>query len=1339
MKNVSGKIAVYGCFALLLVGCTLSEPTPPSDGFIADIIPVTSFNSQTTLEEGKSLTLDFAFGRSVKITTVVIWEVAGGAGRLTGTTGRIELNAGEQEFSIELNSVINRRIDPPASLELKINSLSFEQPLSMTIELIDNTQPASLVVLAPLPLQLPTVVVGGTGSYLFEISNQGEIDASQMILNGLDVPYGFAGSVFPGTGGTCGTILAGGSSCAIQLEMAPTSGGSYSEQFNIEYFDGQQTVVIPVDLEGAGDGVVASLTGLPSLLSNDTTLDVTVGGGGITDYRYKFGPQASTDCASAIGYSVSSPTSSHITDSFSGYPDTTYRLCVVGYNGSNWQLFSSASRYSWTKDTTPPSSPFLAIEAGSTHTQNINATLDISSSDAQYMYVTNAPGCLIGGNWESYQSTKSWTLQSENSVNSVYIQFRDQIGNLSACISDSIIHDNLGPSVTVNQSASQADPTLSTPIFFDVHFSEVVDPNTFTVLDLQQLGTATEVIWRITSIDNQDFILEAFSINQGGTVIPKIISEGITDVAGNKNQASTSLDNQVIYNVVEFYFRDIFVGGSHSCAISNSNKTYCWGSNSEGQLGNGTNLANPIDSRVPSLVSTAGLEGGNHKGFERLSLSDYFSCALSFSRHSFCWGRAEEHDHGRGDAVNAYSDSNVPVSPNTSNTTYWNSHLGGVPYQNIRDITSGESHVCLINHDNKLFCWGNAGNGLLGNNENNSLNNYQVPVMVDISLISNYSHSKYLTAGRTHTCALAADNQVFCWGRNNYGQIGIGNVTDQLRPAQYVNTSGLTGFSGFISVSAGGYHSCGLSVDGKAYCWGRGDSGQLGNGIVSDQTLPVEVNTSSLSGNVRWIQLSAGQEHTCAIATDGRSFCWGKFSSGRLGTGSLSNEALPVQVMYGPGLQLMGLTKIAAGKEHTCGLRYDGKAFCWGHQGSEGRLGNNGTTPIEYPVSVAVDGLLSSQSFTQVSAGTDHTCALSSKGHVYCWGRGENGQLGGGVFTDPLPKLINESSLPANSGMIQISANGGHTCGITTLGSAYCWGIGTDGELGFGGVANQGTPVAVDVSGIINFPGFKKISSGLRHTCGLLGDGRAYCWGYGIFGQLGYGDIVSKTRPQLVDTSSIVDFKGFRDLSAGKHHTCGLSQENKVYCWGYGANGRLGYGLLSNKLLPYPVNDSSLPLNTYFSAVAVGGEHSCGVLSNGGGYCWGNGVQGQLGNGTQFDRLTPVSIDTSFISGFLGFKDLELGEVHSCATDLKGNPYCWGNGVYGRLGDGQDLNRIRPSFLDLSLVFDYQLTLGLSGGWEHGCAVGTYGQTYCWGRNQYGQLGNGSFVNDMSARKVSFP
>ena len=342
-------------------------------------------------------------------------------------------------------------------------------------------------------------------------------------------------------------------------------------------------------------------------------------------------------------------------------------------------------------------------------------------------------------------------------------------------------------------------------------------------------------------------------------------------------------------------------------------------------------------------------------------------------------------------------------------------------------VSAGYYHTCAIRDDNSLWCWGRNNHGQLGIGNTSNKN---VPVRV------NSWSWKMVSAGGYHTCAVATNNVLDCWGYNYYGQLGIGSTQDRHTPA-WVG-------SNYDTVSAGYLHTCGIDTDGYLYCWGYNYYGQIGDGTTTERDSPVSIGSD-------WIYIAAGGHHTCGYKNDGYLYCWGRDASGEVGDGDddNANETSPEQIM---NLLVSG---ISGGYLHTCAVRMyllpspGSEVLCWGYN-YYGQIGNDdyGDGSNVYSPVLIKDGI------DEVAAGGGHTCALDST-DLYCWGRNGDGQLGlGNTVEKHTPQYV-------SSGWNLISAGYAHTCGIKTDGTLWCWGLNASGDLGVRDWSDRHSPTHV--------------------------------------------------------------------------------------------------------------------------------------------------------------------------------------------------------------------------------------------------------------------------------------
>jgi alpha-tubulin suppressor-like RCC1 family protein len=350
----------------------------------------------------------------------------------------------------------------------------------------------------------------------------------------------------------------------------------------------------------------------------------------------------------------------------------------------------------------------------------------------------------------------------------------------------------------------------------------------------------------------------------------------------------------------------------------------------------------------------------------------------------------------------------------------------------------------------------------------------------------------------------------------------------------------------FVQVSAGTFHTCGVTRDGLAYCWGGNDKGQLGNGtsrINVGYTSPVAV-----IGGHHFRHVTTGYEHSCGVTVEDRVYCWGQNFFGQLGNGTSGSDHFQFET---PTLVAGGrrFRQVRAGYSHTCAITLSNVAFCWG-ENNYGQLGDGTTTWRSVPVRV-LGGLV----WGQLSGGGEHTCGVIQTDQLYCWGLNDHGQLGNGSTINRLKPF------PVSGGrqFRQVDAGGYHTCAVTTGDLAYCWGFNFNGALGDGTTTEHLTPGAV--AGLRRFD---HVNAGDLHTCGVTLAGKGFCWGRNEFGQLGDGTTTNRLKPVQLGIALEM-----RQVSAGLFHTCGVTTDDRAYCWGSG--GLLGDGTTTRRLTPVAV------------------------------------------------------------------------------------------------------------------------------------------------------------------------
>ncbi len=344
---------------------------------------------------------------------------------------------------------------------------------------------------------------------------------------------------------------------------------------------------------------------------------------------------------------------------------------------------------------------------------------------------------------------------------------------------------------------------------------------------------------------------------------------------------------------------------------------------------------------------------------------------------------------------------------------------------------------------------------------------------------------------------------------------------------------------------------------------------------------------------------------------------------------------------------------------------------------------------------------------TAIAAGGNFSCALLADGTIRCWGYNADGRLGSGGSDVYSTVPVTVSGI---STAVAIAAGGGHACALLADGSIRCWGDNYFGQLGDGTKVDRPTPVAV--SGITTAVAIAA-GGGWGHTCALLQDGTIRCWGNNMLGQLGDGTYIDRVLPVTVHNMSSVIA-----VTAGGQHTCAVVAGADTWCWGYNGSGQLGgLGPPTWTSSYEPVHVKGLPEAW---AIAVGDEHTCAVLADTTAWCWGNNFDGQLGSGARDDLRHE---DPIAVSGITTGTAVDAGGGHTCVRLVDGTGRCWGDNVYGQLGDGTTGDFSSPVAVSgLSTV----TAIAGGNGYGHTCALLSDGSVRCWGNNVFGQLGDGT-------------
>ncbi|MGE4425685.1 MAG: RCC1 domain-containing protein [Solirubrobacteraceae bacterium] len=692
---------------------------------------------------------------------------------------------------------------------------------------------------------------------------------------------------------------------------------------------------------------------------------------------------------------------------------------------------------------------------------------------------------------------------------------------------------------------------------------------------------------------------------------------------------------------------ELAVGDGYACARRTDRTVWCWGYNGDGQLGDGTTTDAPTPVPVVGIGDAVAIAVGAGHG-----------CAVRAGGRVACWG-----DNGSGRLGDgSETDSSVPVA------------VSGIT--DARSVTAGEEHTCATLRTGSVRCWGDNGSGRLGDGTN-----------VDERLVPSgdlpgLTDAVAVVSGNEHSCAVRAGGTASCWGNNGNGRLGDGTTDDRSVPTPVAGLAGVTALDGgdaftcavtadggsrcwgangngqlgdgsggatsstpvavpgapaATEIAGGDNHVCIRGVTSEVRCWGSGVDGQLGNGRTARAADPTAV-----TGLHAATAVTVGYEASCALLDTGSISCWGRNRYAELGTGTKDLAPTPA-----PVVGITDATSVTNGTVHACALHGSGPAHgrrisCWGDnwigQLGAGQPGLPGT-PAEASSPLPVDLSPVFADFadpagvraTALTTGETFNCALlapagNEHGSVWCWGAGGAGQIGNGqLVTQGEPVKVDRpiGFLPvaAQDSGATIASGAGHTCAVSSVGhrQVWCWGSNSQGQLGDGTTTNRQAPKQVP-----GLDGVRSLASGDHHTCALLDAGAVRCWGYGAQGALGDGQSTNSLVP--VDAQ----ITGVTALAAGGGQTCATLADGTLSCWGARFDGRFHDGQhAADQSTPSPA-----PGLTGVTAVALGTRHACVTTAGGTARCWGAGLFGQLGDGPMPGGHYPVQRTPTRVIGF---------------------------------------------------------------------------------------------------------
>jgi alpha-tubulin suppressor-like RCC1 family protein len=717
-------------------------------------------------------------------------------------------------------------------------------------------------------------------------------------------------------------------------------------------------------------------------------------------------------------------------------------------------------------------------------------------------------------------------------------------------------------------------------------------------------------------------------------------------------------------------FCAISAGDIHSLAIDKNGRAWAWGNNSQGRLGD--------NSTVSKLTPVSVL--GAVKTFCKITAGGFHSAAIDKNGRAWCWG-----DNSIGQlGDNSLVTKTTPVSL-----------LGAV--KTFCAISAGEAHTLAIDKNGRAWGWGSGANGRIGDNSFTSR-------LTPVSVLGSVKTFCAIDAGAGFSVAIDKNGRVWAWGDNSNGQLG--NNSRAICKITPVSIAGVV--KTFCEISGGVTHTIAIDKNGRAWGWGQGASGQLGNNGGSQQNTPISV----LGAVKTFCRISAGNSYSVAINKNGRAWAWGVNGFGQLGDNSSTGKFTPVSVLGA----VKTFCAISAGDAHTLAIDKNGRAWGWGRN-TAGRIGDNSIVNRLTPVSVQGNV----KTFCKISAGGSFSFAIDKNGRAWAWAINNQGQLGDGTL---ISRLTPVSIAGAVKTFCEISAGGSHGAAIDKNGRVWGWGLAGSGQLALGGIVCVFTPVSI-TGATKTFCG---ISAGDGFSMALDKNGRAWAWGNNLGGNLGINSVTSQNSP----VSVLGTVRTFCKITGGgvvnsSSFTLALDKNGRAWSWGYNGVGQLGNNAVTSQLTPVSILGA---VKTFCEiSNGVNQPFALAIDKNGTAWAWGVNGNGQLGNNTVISQRTPVSV----LGAIKTFCKVSVGGFHSLAIDKNGRLWAWGNNSNGQLGNNQTANSILTPVSVLGAVKTF---CHIAGGNSQSVAIDKNGQAWGWGFNSSGANGDGAASDNLTPVSV---
>ena len=759
----------------------------------------------------------------------------------------------------------------------------------------------------------------------------------------------------------------------------------------------------------------------------------------------------------------------------------------------------------------------------------------------------------------------------------------------------------------------------------------------------------------------------------------------------------------------------ISAGHRHSLALTSDGEVFAWGSNSNGQLGNG----GETESRPPVRVDTSGALAG--KRVVAIAAGEDHSMALTDDGLVFTWGG---NWYGQlGD--NSGSNSRVPVAVASD---------GALSGKFVIGISAGIDYCLATTADGLIFSWGLNTSGQLGNG---GTPNSPVPVEVVASGVLSGGSVNAIAAGWSRSLALlgvedgpfvttAPKSRSFLLGAGA-GAVSTAFAAAALDPLpfsiQWQEADPTGDFSDIINNPSATTPT--LQLDGlTAAMNGRRYRAVFANDGGTEATAPATLMVTSAAS-----PLVLQSKNTIPFSVDAATIVGSLDVS--LGFAPMPGDRLTLVNNTGNGFLEGGFVNLVQGArvelEHA-GIIHsfvvdffggngrslvlhwaDTLAAGWG-SGSSGQLGNGGNlSSNRIPVAVNSSGPMAGQTLVKLAAGSSHSLALAASGRIFAWGDNTSGRLGNGTTTaSNVPVEVDATGFLAGKSVIAIAAGSSHSLALTSEGRIASWGSNSSGVLGAGGTSGSSLkPIAVSTSGVLAGKTVTAISAGQLHSVALVSDGTVVAWGSNSSGQLGTGNTTQSSFPVAVLSDGALAGQKVVAIAAGANHTLALTSDGRVYTWGSNQYGQLGRGSTfpSSSNTPEAITGGGLLFGQPAIAIAAGASHSLALAADGKVYGWGLDSSGQLGTGFLSNRSSPVAVSSTGVLAGKSLVAVAAGGSHSLAIDSNGLAYAWGANSSGQIGDNGFFGAATPVALSTQGAVGSRPIAAIAAGNSHSLAI----------------------------------